>query len=307
MLPTLAIHGGAGLIRRASLSAERERQCRRALDDALDAGCAVLDADGSAMEAVIAAVVSMEDDPVFNAGHGAVIAADGSFELDAAVMCGKSRQAGAVTGVRTTRSPVSLARAVLDHTAHVFFAGPGADHLAQELQLEQVDPSFFSTQSRRDQFERLRGTRIFDLDHGGASKDVYGTVGAVACDQQGHLAAATSTGGMVNKRPGRVGDTPVIGAGTFAWDQTAAVSMTGHGEPCLLLGAAGRVSALMELLGLDLEAACDRVIHQDLPSVQGLGGLIAVDALGNVCMPFNTGGMFRAARCSDGVRTIEIW
>jgi beta-aspartyl-peptidase (threonine type) len=259
----------------------------------------VLERGGSALDAVEAAVCALEDDPLFNAGRGAVLAADGTIEHDASVMDGRTRGAGAISGSRTVRNPVKLARAVMEHTPHVMIIGEGAERLADERKLERVERSWFVTPER---VEQLRAAKAAEE----RKPDVYGTVGAVACDAHGHLAAATSTGGMVNKRPGRVGDSPVIGAGTYAWDATCAVSGTGHGEPFIRLGVAGRVSALMELGGLSLVEAANRVIHQDLLPLEGEGGLIAVDAHGNVALPFNTGGMFRGYRRGDE-RFVGIW
>jgi L-asparaginase / beta-aspartyl-peptidase len=301
----LAVHGGAGLIRAESLSPTREASCRAALERALRAGEQILAGGGHALDAAVAAVVVLEDDPVFNAGRGAVLASDGSVELDAAVMDGRDRSAGAIAAVKTPQNPILLARAVMEHTPHVFLAGGGADVLAAELGLSLASRAWFVTPEREAQLARASGV---SLDHDGPTqRDVYGTVGAVAADRQGHVAAATSTGGMTNKRPGRVGDTPVLGAGTYAWDRTAAVSGTGHGEPFVRLGVAHRVSALMELAGLELEAAAERVIHRDLPELGGRGGLIAVDARGRVAMPFNTAGMFRAAVQEGQAPIVAIW
>jgi len=300
----LALHGGAGLIRRESLSATREAACRASLRAALEAGWAVLERGASAIDAVEATVIALEDDPLFNAGHGAVLAAGGGVELDAAIMCGRTRLAGAVTGATIPRNPVRAARAVMEHTPHVLLCGHGADAFVRERGLPTADLAWFRTAERLEQYREVAARGGFTLDHGG--RDVYGTVGAVACDAHGHLAAATSTGGMVNKRPGRVGDTPIVGAGTYAWDDTCAVSGTGHGEPFVRLGVAGRVSALMELTGADITCAAHRTIHQDLATVHGQGGLIAVDRDGRICMPFNTGGMFRAARSIAG-EIVEIW
>jgi len=297
---TIAVHGGAGLARRHSLTPEREQACRAGLRDALRAGADVLAGGGTALDAVVAAVVSLEENPLFNAGRGAVLAADGSIELDAAVMDGRSRAGGAVAGVRTVRNPVRLARAVMERTPHVLLIGEGAEILAAEVGLERVDPSFFRTAERVEQLERIRGEQQAKLD-------AYGTVGAVARDEGGHVAAATSTGGTVNKRPGRVGDTPVLGAGTFAWDRTCAVSGTGHGEPFVRLGVGARVSALMELAGLSLAEAARRVIHRDLPEVGGDGGLVAVDSTGEVALELNSAGMFRGWLRDGGEPQVEIW
>ena len=320
----LAIHGGAGLIRAKSLSSARERACTDTLCRALRAGEALLEAGGAALDAAIAAVVVLEDDPVFNAGRGSVLAKGGGVEMDAAVMDGRDRRAGAVAGTATAKNPVLLARAVMDRTDHVLLVGAGADALNADLGLPTAPRAWFVTPEREAQL--ARATRAV-LDHDGATtdaapapdpdaapdpdddpqRDVYGTVGAVAADRSGHVAAATSTGGMTAKLPGRAGDTPIIGAGTFAWDRTAAVSGTGHGEPFIRLGVGHRVSALMEMGGLHLAAACERVIAADLPELDGRGGLIAVDAAGNVAMPFNTAGMFRAAVREGQPPTVAIW
>jgi beta-aspartyl-peptidase (threonine type) len=304
----LALHGGAGLIRRNSLSPERERACLAGLRAALDAGYRILEQGGTALDAVQRTVECLEDDPLFNAGRGSVLAHGGRIELDAAIMDGRDRTAGAVAAVTSPRNPIAAARAVCERTPHVLLCGPGADDFIREAGLAVADLAWFLTPERIAQYQAVTATGGFTLDHDGhgGSTGALGTVGAVACDARGDLAAATSTGGMVNKRPGRVGDSPIIGAGTFAWNPTCAVSATGHGEPFMRLSVAARVSALMELAGLDLCRAGHRVIHQDLADVHGQGGLVAVDAQGHVCMPFNTGGMFRAARTAEGV-TVEIW
>jgi isoaspartyl peptidase/L-asparaginase-like protein (Ntn-hydrolase superfamily) len=242
---------------------------------------------------------------VFNAGRGAVLTADGDVELDAAVMEGEHRHAGAVAGVRTPRNPILLARAVMDHTPHVMLVGAGADALAAERGLVQVGREWFVTEERVRQLERARA-QTFGPD-AGAKKDVYGTVGAVAVDLAGHVAAATSTGGMVNKRPGRVGDSPILGAGTWATDAACAVSGTGHGEPFVRLGVGSRVASWMELGGLSLDQAAERVVHQELPPMGGSGGLIAVDRYGNVALPFNTAGMFRGFQRQGEPPTTAIW
>ncbi|MBX2798698.1 MAG: isoaspartyl peptidase/L-asparaginase [Myxococcales bacterium] len=303
----VAIHGGAGLIRRSSLTPERQERCLVSLRRITISAAEALEQGASALDVAIGAVVALEDDPLFNAGHGAVLASHGEAELDAAVMEGTHRAAGAVAAARTPRNPVQLAHAVMVHTPHVLLAAEGADALAEELRIPQVDPSYFVVEARREQLQRARASGRFHLDHGGADKDVYGTVGAVACDATGAVAAATSTGGMVNKRPGRVGDTPVIGAGTFAWNDTCAVSGTGHGEPFLRLGVASRVSARMELAGESLATAAEHVIHRELPGVEGQGGLVAVDAQGNLALPFNTAGMFRGWARQGQPPDVAIW
>lgn len=303
--PALAVHGGAGLIRRDAVSPEREVSCRAGLREAVEAGAAVLRAGGSAVDAAEAAVVVLEEAPEFNAGRGAVLCAGGWAEHDAALADGRTRGVGAVAGVREVRNPIRAARLVLERTPHVLLCGAGADAWLRTTELERVAPEWYVVPERFDQLQRARETGAFHLDHGGA--DVYGTVGAVACDAEGHVAAATSTGGMVNKLPGRVGDSPIAGAGTFAWDRTCAVSATGHGEPILRLGAAGRVSALMELAGLSVEAASDRVVFAELPALHGAGGLIAVDGCGRLALPFNTRGMFRGWWTLGAEPEVAVW
>lgn len=303
IVPVIAIHGGAGTITRASLSPAQERAYHAALAAVLAAGQAVLAAGGSALDAVCTAVQALEDCPLFNAGHGAVFTAAGTHELDAAVMDGQNRAAGAVAGVTTVKNPVQAARAVLQDGQHVLMIGRSAEQLAVRAGLAQVAPDYFSTDARRAQLVAAQGSAAGAvLDHDGASQLAarpidegrkMGTVGAVALDAHGHLAAATSTGGLTNKRPGRVGDTPVIGAGTYADDRTAAVSCTGHGESFIRVAAAHDVCARMAYAGATLQQACDAVVHQALPAIGGSGGLIAVDAQGNVCLPFNTEGMYR--------------
>ena len=301
--PVIAIHGGAGTLSRAHISAEQERAYHAALQQVLLAGQAVLAQGGTAMEAVCEAVRLLEDCPLFNAGHGAVFTAEATHELDAAVMDGTTLAAGAVAGVSRIRNPVQAARAVMQNGQHVLMVAEGAERMAQEAGLATVEPSYFSTPARHAQLlaaqERQAGVV---LDHDGAAALAgraidegrkMGTVGAVALDAHGHLAAATSTGGMTNKLPGRLGDSPLIGCGTYADDRTAAVSCTGHGESFIRVAAAHDVCARMAYGGASLEAATHAVVHEALPAVQGTGGLIAVDRQGNVCLPFNTEGMYR--------------
>lgn len=299
----LAIHGGAGLIHRDSLSPERERRCVEALGAALDAGGQLLRRGASALDAVVAAVVLLEDSPLFNAGRGAVLTGEERVELDAAVMCGRRRRGGAVAGTSTVRNPVRAARVVLEHGRHVLMVGAGAEALAEQAGLEPVDCAWFVVPERVSQLRRARAEARYGLDHGGEAQDVYGTVGAVACDADGHLAAATSTGGMVNQLPGRVGDSPILGAGTWAWDATAAISGTGHGERFLQHHVAARMSDWMDIGGLALGPAAERVLAE-LPPASG--GLVAVDRQGRVVMPFTTAGMFRGAM-HGGRREIAIW
>lgn len=296
---TLAVHGGAGLIRHDSLSAGEVTTAEAGLNAALDAGTAVLARGGSALDAVVEAIVAMEEWPHFNAGRGAVLAEHGGAELDAGLMDG-DRRFGSVTGVRTTRNPIRLARAVLEDGLHVMLAGPGSDAWARSLGLEQVDPSWFVTPARQAQLDRVRETGDVVLDH-----DVTGTVGAVARDASGRLAAGNSTGGMANKRAGRVGDSPIAGAGTYAWSDTCAVAATGHGEPFVRGVAAHRISALVELAGLDLEAASLRALAE-VAALGGTGGLIAVGPTGAPVLPFNSAGMYRGTADATG-RHVAIW
>ena len=301
--PVIAIHGGAGTLSRAHISAEQERAYHAALQQVLLAGQAVLAQGGTAMEAVCEAVRLLEDCPLFNAGHGAVFTAQATHELDAAVMDGATLAAGAVAGVSRIRNPVQAARAVMQNGQHVLMVAEGAERMAQEAGLATVEPSYFSTPARHAQLLAAQARQAgVVLDHDGAAALAgraidegrkMGTVGAVALDAHGHLAAATSTGGMTNKLPGRLGDSPLIGCGTYADDRTAAVSCTGHGESFIRVAAAHDVCARMAYGGASLEAATHAVVHEALPAVQGTGGLIAVDRQGKVCLPFNTEGMYR--------------
>lgn len=285
----LLVHGGAGGMTRASMAEAEDRAARAALARALEAGGAVLDEGGSALDAVEAAVRLLEDDPNFNAGRGAALARDGTVELDAAIMDGQARDAGAVAGLRTTRNPVSAARAVMDHSPHAMFAGPGADLFARAQRLEQVAPDFFVTERRRRELDAMR-------DEGGAPRfdhDLkYGTVGAVARDVAGNLAAATSTGGLAGKAPGRIGDTAVIGAGTWADNRGCAVSATGSGEFYIREGAAHEISARVRFLHEPVGRAADAV-QAELFALGGIGGVIAVAADGSPAWSFNTPGMYR--------------
>ncbi|HWL30316.1 MAG TPA: isoaspartyl peptidase/L-asparaginase [Burkholderiaceae bacterium] len=300
--PVLAIHGGAGAIARRDATPEVRTQYEQALKRVLEAGFAILAAGGAAVDAVTEAVRLLEECPLFNAGYGSVFTRDGRHELDASIMDGTTLRCGAVANVTTVRNPVLAARAIMEDGTHVFMAGSGADSFARERGLECVAADFFSTPQRREQLERIQrgGKDTMVLDHDGESSTLpldednkFGTVGAVALDRQGRLAAATSTGGMTNKRPGRVGDTPVIGAGCYASNLTCAVSATGTGEAFVRAVAAYQVAARMEFGGSTLEEAAHQVVHASLLKVDGAGGLTAVDAQGHVAMPFNTAGMYR--------------
>ncbi len=289
---SLAIHGGAGVMARDSMTPEREAQYHAALDRALGAGEAVLLQDGSALDAVTAAVCALEDEPLFNAGRGAVFTRDGTQEMDAALMDGSDRRAGAVAGLFGPKNPILAARAVLEHTDHVLMIGEGALDVARAAGLEFRAKDYFFTQERWDTLqETLTMERDGTLDDDPARR--HGTVGAVARDRRGALAAATSTGGMTAKRSGRVGDTPVIGAGTFADNATCAVSATGDGEVFLRLCVAHEIDARIRLAGIPMDRAAKNLIMTDLVAIGGSGGLIAVGQDGNITMPFNCEGMYR--------------
>ncbi len=306
----LALHGGAGTIARAALVPALEHDYRAALAAARAAGVRVLTAGGPALDAVEAAVRSLEDCPLFNAGRGAVFTHDGHHEMDAALMAGHTRQAGAVAGVRQVQNPIRAARLVLEQTEHVLLAYPGADELALEHGLPVQPPEYFFTQQRYNQLQEALAAGRVQLDHAVApAADPHwkkGTVGAVACDRHGHLAAATSTGGMTNKRYARIGDTPIIGAGTWA-DARCAVSCTGHGEYFMRAVAAYDVACLLEYKGLSLAEACRVVVQDKLAPAGGEGGLIAVDAAGNLTLPFNSEGMYRATWNAQGEETVAIY
>jgi beta-aspartyl-peptidase (threonine type) len=295
----MVIHGGAGTISREAMTPEREAAYRGALEAALRAGHAVLERGGRSLDAVEAAIRVMEEDPLFNAGRGAVITADGRIELDAAIMDGASFRAGAVAGIHGVRSPIGLARAVMERSPHVMMIGEGAETFAREQGLEMVEEAYFWTPQRREQWERMRRQQgaLLPGDEGDRK---FGTVGAVALDRHGDLAAGTSTGGMMMKRFGRVGDVPVIGAGTYADNSSCAVSATGHGEFFIRNTVARTVCALVQYAGLSLEAAADSVVNRQLVAQEGEGGIIAMDPRGNWTMPFNTSGMYRGRIGPDG-------
>jgi len=274
--------------------------------DALQAGHSVLSSGGTALDAVTAAVILLEDDPVFNAGRGSVFSAEGTIEMDASIMRGDTREAGSVAGVMRIKNPILGARAVMEKSPHVMLAGPGADRFAELTGLVLAEPDWFHTERRWKQHRRSLKTNTISLDHAD-TENVYGTVGAVACDAQGTVAAASSTGGMVNKHLGRLGDTPVLGAGTWACNRSCATASTGHGEFFIRCNAAARVSALVELAGLSLEEAAQRVIHEEIAELGGDGGLITIDTQGRIALPFSTGGMFRGAIDASGALHTAIW
>lgn len=310
---SIAIHGGAGTIVKEDMTPELEEAYRDALQEALDAGYAVLEIGGSALNAVKAAVVTMEDNALFNAGKGAVFTKKGLNELDAAIMDGSTLNAGAIAGVRNIRNPVELAEEVMLHSGHVFLSGKGANDFAikQGIKLEPDD--YFYSQYRYDQWREIRDSDLYQLDHKadklvGLMKDKkFGTVGAVACDGEGNIAAATSTGGMTNKRFGRIGDSPMIGVGTYANNRTCAISCTGHGEIFIKAVAAYDVSCLMEYKNMTLQQACDEVVLKKLITLHGEGGLIGIDAKGNAALVFNSAGMYRGLKNSNGENRIAIY
>jgi|SRR5579859_5092857 len=295
MTYALAIHGGAGTIDPAALTAELAAAYHAGLRHAIEQGAAVLAGGGTALDAVTAAVVALEDCPLFNAGKGAVLHADAGHELDAAIMEGTGLRAGALAAVTRVRNPVLGARLVMERSGHVLMAGAAAERFLAAEGMDLVAPDYFTTPERLAQLRRVQAEgRGVLLDHDGQSvTDRVGTVGAVALDSDGRLAAATSTGGMTNKRPGRVGDTPVIGAGCYADDATAAVSATGTGEAFIRTVAAHDVAAQMAYAGRSLAEAAGQVVMERLPRVGGQGGLIALDRTGTIALPFNTSGMYR--------------
>lgn len=299
---SLVIHGGAGVIERARMTPEREKAARDGLNAALDAGQAVLARGGSAVDAVEAAVKVLEDDPNFNAGRGAVFTYEGTNELDAAIMDGATRAAGAVAGATRTKHPVSLARAVMEKSPHVFLATKGADQFSVEQGLEQVEPSWFATPERRRQLDEMKSKQSnwFDVDM------KYGTVGAVARDAKGHVAAATSTGGITGKRWGRIGDAPVIGAGTYADDRACAVSATGSGEFFIREGVAHEICARVRFAKEGLKAAADTVMAET-KALGGTGGVIVTGPDGSMAWSYNTPGMYRGRVSADGERMVGIY
>jgi beta-aspartyl-peptidase (threonine type) len=310
---SIAIHGGAGTIVKEDMTPELEAAYRAALKDALDAGYAVLEIGGTALHAVKAAVVVMEDNALFNAGKGAVFTKKGLNELDAAIMDGSTLNAGAIAGVRNIRNPIELAEEVMLHSGHVFLSGKGANDFAIKQGIKLEPDEYFYSEYRYDQWRQIRDSDLYQLDHKndklvGLMKDKkFGTVGAVACDGDGNIAAATSTGGMTNKRFGRIGDSPMIGAGTYANNKTCAISCTGHGEIFIKAVAAYDVSCLMEYKNMSLQQACEEVVLKKLVALHGEGGLIGMDAKGNAALVFNSAGMYRGLRNSDGENVIAIY
>lgn len=313
------IHGGAGVITRGSLSPEREKEYRADLEKALLAGYKALQDGRPGLDAVEIAIRILEDSPLFNAGKGAVFTHDGKNELDASIMDGKTLAAGAVAGLRHVKNPITLARAVMEKSEHVMMVGEGAEQFAKEQKIEIVDEKYFWTQPRWDALQKILKEEA--AEKGKVKRTVsrtmteterlpqnkFGTVGAVALDKNGDLSAGTSTGGMTNKKYGRVGDAPIIGAGTYANNETCAVSATGWGEYFIRLGVARDISSLMEYQAVTVQAAADRVIKQKLQKLGGDGGIIAIDKFGNIGVSFNSEGMYRAYINSEGKPVVEIY
>jgi len=304
---SIAIHGGAGTLVKGLMTPELEEQYKTALKYARDKGYAILEKEGSATDAVEQAVMALEDSPLFNAGKGSVFAANGSHEMDAAIMDGKNLNAGAVSLVTGIKNPVSLARDVMEKSYHVFLAGEGAMEFAISNGYTVEDANYFYDEVRFQQWQGIKDSDTFQLDHSVKKEGKFGTVGAVACDQNGNIAAATSTGGMTNKKWGRVGDSSMIGAGTYANNKTCAVSCTGSGEFFIRGVVAYDVSCLIEHNGMSLADATHEVINKRILEIKGDGGLIAIDGQGNIAMPFNTEGMYRASKSSKGQEEISIY
>lgn len=300
----LALHGGAGTLPRAEMSDAQEALYRAGLARALAAGYCVLEEGGTSVDAVTAAVVELENDPLFNAGRGSVFTLDGHNELDASIMEGRGLRAGAVCGLEHVKNPIALARAVMEKSEHVLLAGSGAEEFALDQGFELVPRSYFHTPERWRQLQRIRGG---DATLSPLTISHVGTVGAVALDTYGTLAAGTSTGGMTGKRFGRIGDSPIIGAGTYADDRSCAVSATGHGEIFIRAAVAHDISARMRHGGRDLVSAVREVVHGELLALEGKGGVVAVDRDGRISMEFNSEGMFRACRKTGGAPEIHIY
>jgi beta-aspartyl-peptidase (threonine type) len=312
-LITLVIHGGAGTILKKEMTAEQEALYTEALNSSLDAGYKILESGGSAIDAVTAATVAMEDHILFNAGRGSVFTRTGKHEMDAAIMDGKTLEAGAVAGIDSVKNPVLLARKIMEEGSHVLLSGDGAMEFAKQHNIAMENDQYFFSQQRYDQWQSCVDTGKVMMDHtiedrhAKNSDKKFGTVGAAACDRHGNIAAATSTGGMTNKRPGRIGDSPLIGAGNYANNKTCAISCTGHGELFIRAVAAYDVSCLMEYAGLSLQQAMARVVMDKLVKIGGEGGMIGVDASGNHAMLFNSEGMYRGVKNSAGLRKVKIY
>jgi beta-aspartyl-peptidase (threonine type) len=312
---TLVIHGGAGNITTSLMNKEQEKQYAAGLQEALDAGYSVLEKGGAALDAVAAAIVKLEDNPLFNAGRGSVFTKKGLHEMDSAIMDGRDLSAGAVAGVRNVKNPILLAKEIMLNSGHVMLSGAGAHEFAMKQGLELAHDDYFFNQDRYDQWIEIRDSDFYQLDHKAdnlkgmipQTDHKFGTVGAAACDAQGNIAAGTSTGGMTNKRFGRIGDSPVVGAGTYANNKTCAISCTGHGEFFLRAVVAYDVSCLMEYKGMSLHDACEMVVGDKLKKMGGEGGLIAVNAQGDYEFCFNSAGMYRGVRSSKGANVVAFY
>ena len=304
---SLVIHGGAGTILKKNMTPEMELAYKAALQSALDSGYSILEKRGSAMDAVKAAVVFLEDCILFNAGCGSVFTNKGTHEMDASIMNGKTLQAGAVAGVKNIRNPVLLADCIIINSEHLFLCGDGAEEFARIHHIQTEPDDYFFSKFRYDQWQKVKDSEITSLDHNIQIEKKFGTVGAAACDDDGNIAAATSTGGMTNKKFGRAGDTPIIGSGTYANNKTCAISCTGHGEPFIQVVAAYDVSCLMEYKGFSLQQAMEEVTMKKLVAINGEGGMIGVDAKGNASLIFNCEGMYRGFCLSDGKREVAIY
>jgi len=305
---TIAVHGGAGTISKKSMTAEKEAAYLKALDDAMKAGYNVLEKKGDALDAVKAAVTELENSILFNAGKGSVFTNTGTHEMDASIMDGRDLSAGAVAATKNVRNPIELAYTVMKKSEHVFLIGKGAEEFAKQNEIAFEPDEYFYSEFRYKQLLKTKQSNETALDHSvDPDEKKFGTVGAVACDANGNLAAATSTGGMTNKQFGRVGDSPIIGIGTYANNKTCAISCTGHGEPFIKAVAAYDVSCLMEYKGLSLEEAMNIVVMDKLMKIEGEGGMIGVDANGNASLIFNCEGMYRGSCSSDGRRYVAIY
>jgi beta-aspartyl-peptidase (threonine type) len=309
----IVLHGGAGTILKENMTPELEKEYLAKMDEALEKGYDTLKKGGKSADAVVAAIMVLEDSPLFNAGKGSVFTADGKNEMDAAIMDGKTLKSGAVAGVHKIINPITAARCILEKSEHVMMVGDGAENFAKSCNCEFADSAYFYTEKRYQQLLKAKENEKVELDHGSGKKDPdvkdkkHGTVGVVALDVYGNICAGTSTGGMTNKKYGRIGDSPIIGAGTYANNKTCGVSCTGHGEYFIRAVAAHDVSALMEYKGYTVEKAANEVVNKKLKEMGGEGGLIAMDAQGNITMPFNTAGMYRAYKKSDGKKEILIY
>ena len=310
---TIVVHGGAGTILKKDMSSELEHAYSGVLQDALDSGYALLEKGGTAIDAVKAAIIVLEDNVLFNAGKGSVFTKKGVQEMDAAIMNGANLAAGAICGVRNVRNPIELAAEVMTNSNHVFLSGKGANDFAIQQGIKLEPDDYFFSQFRYDQWKAIRDSDNYSLDHTNHHLEEllrdrkFGTVGAVALDAEGNIAAATSTGGMTNKKYGRIGDSPVIGAGTYANNKTCAISCTGHGEMFIRAVASYDVSCLMEYKGLSLQEAMHKVVNEKLVNMNGEGGMIGIDAHGNTAMVFNSAGMYRGIKSSKGENLVAIY